>query len=1530
MSYPEVNSEEFLKDLLRRKEFYSLKADPDRNFRDPPEGDALTGKYLKIHSHQLFVRNFMNLNTSYKRLHLMHGCHPAGTPILMYNGMIKNIETIGIGEQLMGDDQVPRTVIGLTGGREIMYKIVLAGGETFVCNKSHILTIKFKPKVTKNYKTKDIKVSDFIKLPQYLQSRAVIYTTGVDFTAKDMDGADPYLFGLTAVSQIPYNYKCNSRANRLELLAGIIDARGYYDQSNYYKIVPGELLFDDIIYLCRSLGFAACKITEQGCAAYIELRGGNLGDIPVLVEGMRARNDLREDHLFAKFSLEELPADNYYGFEIDGNGRYLLGNFIVTHNTGTGKTIAAISIAQEFILTYKKMYASASAKMQIGRRNYAELDRMTPTVFVMGFGGTKAAFISELLRHPEFGFITISEKEELMKRQRMADAGLPDDIKHYKEYYSSLKKRIVNKTRDGFYKFFGYDEFVNRLFIGNEIKLTDLEIIANQKLRAGENITLEDIIYKYIEDGKIQVNHQLLQQFENSLLICDEIHNTYNMNMKNNRGVAIQFVLDTVQNLRVLTLSATPINNSPTEVVELINYLVPTKEKIAKRDLFVNSRTLHPGSYERIGNMTRGRVSFLQDANIKYFPKRIFKGAPIIIPIDVADFKAGTAIPYLKFVQCPMSQFHQQTNNHHLEMVESGAMKELERDIELVETLADEEEEPPATSARFSYHSIPTDGYSIYDIAFPNPDSDEYGLFRSNEIRNKINLASHEWRDKKKIFMKKFSAINNLITGEFLFKDNLKTYSTKYASLLDEITSIIASSGGDPDKCQKIMIYHDRVKMSGVLLIQEILRMNNFLDEYSQPVDSTICCVCGRAMSEHVEPSAHAFHAVRFIMAHSDVDKIIMDQSLAKFNFPNNNHGHKYMILVGSKIIKESYNFKDIQHLLITSLPVNIPTLIQVFGRCVRKNSHINLPPEQRVVNISLFVSTINPNVPNKDPTMLSSEVYRYIDKLSDYIVIQHIEYEINRNAIDADIHRDINMPPELRKQYFPNGEGPVNTIGNLYFDPTYTVEKYNLNELNLSTFTAYKYAEEEVKIITMIIKRLFITQPVWTYEDLWDAVRRPPFGIEVNPKLFGENNFIIALHNLVVNVTNITSLTKQRSNLSELLLVEKLFDYNERYIYVGGTRHKIEQIGKFYILFPIAIIPKNPLNVVYAEYIEHIRDKDRSLIRELADSNEKVIIDIETYLHPIIKKPGIRINIDEFVNDSKADVNYVAKKNKFKEDYKTNAEDMYSFLTDYSSHFQMLFLEDAIAYHLLGKGALSAEGALDDDMIGLYGRVIELFDKFKIVIYLDEVRKYQNIAKQYKFGVPDLPDKTPLGYTLSKSIRLIDPQIEKFDKGKMDGLPPGSIENARWFEISKIAMNRHLGFKENEVIIGYLEGDGDTMKFKLRKPVQLIRAEVAREAATRKVVKSRTDSSAARTAVGDTRLIERGRECNTKDKQELLKIISALGISASTLERSDIRIKRLCEIIKFSLIESEINERQKDSKWKYIYSWWNEQPILT
>ena len=40
-----------------------------------------------------------------------------------------------------------------------------------------------------------------------------------------------------------------------------------------------------------------------------------------------------KDVLNTRIKIEKLEVDDYYGFEIDGNRRFVLGDFTVTHNT---------------------------------------------------------------------------------------------------------------------------------------------------------------------------------------------------------------------------------------------------------------------------------------------------------------------------------------------------------------------------------------------------------------------------------------------------------------------------------------------------------------------------------------------------------------------------------------------------------------------------------------------------------------------------------------------------------------------------------------------------------------------------------------------------------------------------------------------------------------------------------------------------------------------------------------------------------------------------------------------------------------------------------------------------------------------------------------------------------------------------------------------------------------------------------------------------------------------------------------------
>jgi hypothetical protein len=74
---------------------------------------------------------------------------------------------------------------------------------------------------------------------------------------------------------VPSSYLHNDRETRLQILAGLLDSDGYYTKGCYEIIQKREDLADDIVYLARSLGFAAyAKDVEKSCMYLGEKRTG--------------------------------------------------------------------------------------------------------------------------------------------------------------------------------------------------------------------------------------------------------------------------------------------------------------------------------------------------------------------------------------------------------------------------------------------------------------------------------------------------------------------------------------------------------------------------------------------------------------------------------------------------------------------------------------------------------------------------------------------------------------------------------------------------------------------------------------------------------------------------------------------------------------------------------------------------------------------------------------------------------------------------------------------------------------------------------------------------------------------------------------------------------------------------------------------------------------------------------------------------------------------------------------------------------
>ena len=143
---------------------------------------------------------------------------------------------------------------------------------------------------------------------------------------------------------IPQNYLINSRKKRLELLAGLLDSDGYYDDKYHVMEITqkSKALSEQIKFLADSLGFrcsfnskiARIKSIGYECEVYRVRIVGNLDEIPTKIARKQARPSAsNRNHQHTGITVEYDKVDDYYGFEIDGNRLFLLEDMTVTHNT---------------------------------------------------------------------------------------------------------------------------------------------------------------------------------------------------------------------------------------------------------------------------------------------------------------------------------------------------------------------------------------------------------------------------------------------------------------------------------------------------------------------------------------------------------------------------------------------------------------------------------------------------------------------------------------------------------------------------------------------------------------------------------------------------------------------------------------------------------------------------------------------------------------------------------------------------------------------------------------------------------------------------------------------------------------------------------------------------------------------------------------------------------------------------------------------------------------------------------------------
>ena len=275
---------------------------------------------------------------------------------------------------------------------------------------------------------------------------------------------------------------------------------------------------------------------------------------------------------------------------------------ILMHGVGSGKTMTAIRVAEQF-------------KDQVKKYN--------TKIYVLVPGpNTRENFKKELL---------VSTGETYLKNKEVLNQ-LPKhmvDIEKKNAVYGALQ----------YYKILSYKTFYKKV-LGE--KIVEKKIVGESKLKSSYRKNAEGEIEREIVVDRIT-------NMNNAILIVDEAHNISG----NEYGEALKKIIKVSENLRVILLTATPMINLADEIVDLLNFIRPQNDLVLREKIFTSDKNytmkIKPGGLDYLKEKARGYISFYRGSIPFTFAKRIDKG---VIP---------SGMLFTPVIKCFMEPFQYET-----------------------------------------------------------------------------------------------------------------------------------------------------------------------------------------------------------------------------------------------------------------------------------------------------------------------------------------------------------------------------------------------------------------------------------------------------------------------------------------------------------------------------------------------------------------------------------------------------------------------------------------------------------------------------------------------------------------------------------------------------------------------------------------------------------------------------------------------------------------------------------------------------
>ncbi len=685
--------------------------------------------------------------------------------------------------------------------------------------------------------------------------------------------------------------------------------------------------------------------------------------------------------------------------------------------------------------------------------------------------------------------------EEYMK-DLINQLGYVDEIEENKAKKNALKEALQ------YYKIMTHRSFYKKV-LGEKIKDTRESDEKKKK-------------YRLNEEGEIErdISIDKIDNLDNTLLIVDEAHNFTG----NEHGEALKKIIKKSKNLRLLLLTATPMKNLADDIIELINFLRPPNDQI-RRDKVFNSNKNHlmdfkPGGKDYFQKMSSGYISYYRGANPLLFAKKV----------DLGEIPDG--LIFTKCVRCTMSNFQQNTYDR-------------------VKVNSDDTLERGSSSAA--------------NIVFPGLSKDKkfidgyYGEEGVNVVRSNLKTNKTEYLNKlnQMFFGGKIKNVEDIIynsnntdniTGLIYKKENIKLFSSKFATVFENISQLFEGKQGS----KTIFIYSNLVKV-GIEVFQEILLQNGYLefkeDQNYDISDTTIDYKTGLTFEEFNKKGFERdFSPATFIRITGKTDDMDDDLPDAKkrildsyFNNIDNKEGKFLKIILGSKVMNEGITLENTGEVHLLDVYYNFGRVDQVIGRAIRYCKHYKVTNEENPypeVRVYKYVVKVNKGLSTEEDLYRKAELK--------YLLIKRVERAMKEISIDCPINYNGNVFPEEIKEnkgcIQPKIGEAIKSIKNLCpsrcdfmqcdyecYDKTLNLEYYDKNsklykriqkeKLDYTTFNE-SLAKNEIDSTKDKIKNLYKLKYVYTLKEILNEVRDSYSGEQKD--LFEEFFVYQALNKLV------------------------------------------------------------------------------------------------------------------------------------------------------------------------------------------------------------------------------------------------------------------------------------------------------------------------------------------------------------------------------------------------------------------------------